>query len=567
MLRENITDIICIGCQKGSTSWLHSALNRHPDTYAFPDHEPQTSTCKEAHFWDRNHELGVDWYRTLMTPADPALKSMDFTPEYAFLPDRHIAECKRLNPTAKVIYILRDPTARVVSSLRMHLLWRFGNGADVRIEMNDLLHDTMRRASLDEHGSYVRNYEAWKKHYPDMLVLNYEEMHTDRDAFMAKVMDYVGIDPGRLTDEHRKRYDDVMDRKVWESERFPVDREVLVYLNGFTKRTRIAVRNVLGIEFTEGQRMINEAPARSAPSGGGDMNALLPALEQIRAELVRSREVAVEQRKLLEDLRGEMQGQRRLVRLILNKTTAGMDDDITTTLAKVQMNMAETLDAIHDRRLSLARFGDGELMQMVTPDHHIHFQRNSPALQHELTQALNPDWISRGRVLVALPPPFRGHLHWLGAWIMMWPTLKRLIDPTVRYGNSLITRPMFFQSEGAAGVAQWRRLWQGREVLVVTGKGSRFDLLPALFDGAGRIEFLHAAPIHAFEERETILKGVIERANADTLVLLSLGPTAAILTHRIAAQGIQALDIGHLSASYSHVFEQGQIPEKMPARR
>ena len=95
MSRENITDILCIGCQKGSTSWLHSVLNTHPATFAFEAAEPATSTNKEAHYWDWNRRRGPDWYRALMTPPDPALRSMDFTPEYAFLSEAQIADSLR----------------------------------------------------------------------------------------------------------------------------------------------------------------------------------------------------------------------------------------------------------------------------------------------------------------------------------------------------------------------------------------------------------------------------------------------------------------------------------------
>lgn len=560
--RANIADILCIGCQKGSTSWLHSVLACHPGTWSFPDSEPLTSTNKEAHFWDRNHARGVDWYRDLMTPPDPALKTLDFTPEYAFLSDAQIAECKRLNPAARVIYILRDPLARAVSALRMRMLWRFGAGSEVRLT-RDLLAEMLPHAQLDEHGSFMRNHDAWKRHYPDLLVLNYEDLHADRGAGMARIFAHVGLDPARMTGENRQRFDAVMAGKVWESERFPVDRDVLVYLNGFTARTRSAVKGALGFDFAEGQRMIDAA----APAPALDLGAVIGALGQIRDELVKSRDVATTQRKLLEDLRGELQGQRRLTRLLLDRSLAPMEDEIEATIGAVQMSMRETLDVIHERRLSLARFGDGELMLMANGDHKLQFQRNSPELRAELRAALNPDWQAPGRVLVTLPPPFRGHQHWISAWIMTWSALKPLIDPARRYGHTQITRPMFFQQEGAAGVAQWRRLWQGRPVLVVTGRGSRFDLIPELFDSAGKVDVLHTAPEHAFAERDAILQGVIERAGPETLVLLSLGPTATLLAHRIAATGVQALDIGHISASYNYVHANGALPEALRTSR
>ena len=104
-------------------------------------------------------------------------------------------------------------------------------------------------------------------------------------------------------------------------------------------------------------------------------------------------------------------------------------------------------------------------------------------------------------------------------------------------------------------------------MLVVTGRGSRFDLIPELFDSAGKVDVLHTAPEHAFAERAAILRGVIERAGPETLVLLSLGPTATLLAHRIAATGVQALDIGHISASYNYVHANGALPEALRTSR
>lgn len=257
MTRQNITDILCIGCQKGSTSWLHSVLNTHPDTWAFPDSEPLTSTDKEAHFWDWNHHRGAEWYRALLAPPDPALRTMDFTPEYAFLDDTQIAECKALNPTAKVLYILRDPLARAVSTIRMYMLWVLGKGHDRPLRLDDTFYGFVREARLDRHGDYLRNLRAWQRQYPDLIVLNYEDFHTDRQASVEALLHRLGLEPAAITGPRREAFDRLMGGRVWASEPFALERPVLMFLEGLTWRFRLQAEAELGLTFAEGQRLLD----------------------------------------------------------------------------------------------------------------------------------------------------------------------------------------------------------------------------------------------------------------------------------------------------------------------
>lgn len=253
MTRENVTDILCIGCQKGSTSWLHSVVSAHPRTHAFPSRDQQTSTNKEAHFWDWNHKRGVDWYRELMAPEDPSLLTMDFTPEYAFLPEAHIAECKALNPSAKVIYILRDPMARAVSAIRMHMLWRLGKEHAEPLHRDEQLYTFARQARLSLHGDYLRNLRAWRKHYPDLILLNYEHFHTDRAGSVAAIYEALGLD---IAEAHPEKLKRLMGSRVWASEKFQMDRSVLMFLQGLTWRFRLECESELDIRFTEGERLL-----------------------------------------------------------------------------------------------------------------------------------------------------------------------------------------------------------------------------------------------------------------------------------------------------------------------
>jgi hypothetical protein len=254
--RENVTDILCIGCQKGSTSWLHSVLNSHMGTYAFPDHEPVTSTTKEAHYWDWNQHRGPDWYRDLMTPDDPAKLTLDFTPEYAALSDDQIAECKALNPTARVIYILRDPLARAVSAIRMHMLWTYGKEHDKPLRLDDDCYRFVRDAKLAMHGDYLRNVTAWRRHYPDLILINYEDFHTDREGSVARIFDDLGLRQDGFDDWGRKRMERLMPGRVWASEPYAMDRAVLTFLQGLTWRWRRQTEDDLGMTFAEGARML-----------------------------------------------------------------------------------------------------------------------------------------------------------------------------------------------------------------------------------------------------------------------------------------------------------------------
>ena len=254
--RENIADILCIGCQKGSTSWLHSVLNSHSRTWAFPNSEPITSTSKEVHFWDWNRHRGVDWYRALMTPDEPGKMTLDFTPEYATLDDEQIAECKALNPTARVIYILRDPLARAVSAMRMHMLWTYGKDHQGTLELGDDCYRFVRDAKLEMHGDYLRHVTAWRRQYPDLILLNYEDFHTDRAGSVARILSELGLSEDGFDDWGRERMSRLMTGRVWASEKFPFDRAVLMFLQGLTWRWRRETEEHLGMTFAEGERML-----------------------------------------------------------------------------------------------------------------------------------------------------------------------------------------------------------------------------------------------------------------------------------------------------------------------
>ena len=117
----------------------------------------------------------------------------------------------------------------------------------------------MRDARLMAHGDYLHNLRAWQQHYPDMIVLNYEDFHTDRAGSVERIVAQLGLDMATLLPAGRQRMDRLMTSRVWESEKFPIDRATLLFLHGLTWRFRQDCDSALSMRFTEGDRLLAEA--------------------------------------------------------------------------------------------------------------------------------------------------------------------------------------------------------------------------------------------------------------------------------------------------------------------
>lgn len=260
--RANTADILLIGAQRAMTTWAHRLAVMHPRAWAFPDFAPLTAFDKEAQFWTRNRARGPDWYRVLMTPPDRRDRlSLDFTPDYATLSAAQIAECKALNPTARVVYILRDPLARALSALRMHTIWDTGNAPAGTI----VLHhdpDTLARAErarLWAHADYVGNAARWRRAYPDLTVLNAEDLAADPLAGAATVLRAMGLDPAGLPPQAplaaRAR------ERVWQTPRYGAHPDLIAWLHGATWAARQAAEAEFGFAFREFESLLDSPAA------------------------------------------------------------------------------------------------------------------------------------------------------------------------------------------------------------------------------------------------------------------------------------------------------------------
>lgn len=283
------------------------------------------------------------------------------------------------------------------------------------------------------------------------------------------------------------------------------------------------------------------------------------ALRPVENELRRSNETLIQ-------LQARVNRQEAYLEDLLKVAARPTLQELEATLSRTQLDFEATLTKIRDEQLSFARFGDGEFKLMLRPACNLKFQRYSPALARDLKTIFEQHQRSESNVLLGFPTLYRD-LHWSRVWLDIWPEVRGLISADATFGNSHVSRPIFFQTLNQRGVDLWTSLWADREIVIVTGRGSRMTLIPELFSSSRNIWSVDSEPINAYDNLTQILLDAESHFNKGRLFLVALGPAGTVLTHDLAERGEQALDVGHISDSYQNVFAGEAWPESKPVLR
>jgi len=197
----------------------------------------------------------------------------------------------------------------------------------------------------------------------------------------------------------------------------------------------------------------------------------------------------------------------------------------------------ETLERAH-AGAAISRFGDGELKLATGRD--AKSQRYVPALEGRLRTILaNPQQAA----LVCLPRP-----NAKSPKFALWKTFDRppytpLLRPTGLYGSAFVTRP-----DSAPWIdtsEYWDRvtdLWRDRDVVLVRGSTKSFTA--GELAEAKSVEEIVGPRQHAFEACDDLFRRL--KGEKTRRVLICLGATATVLAYYLGAEGVHALDLGHL---------------------
>ena len=216
----------------------------------------------------------------------------------------------------------------------------------------------------------------------------------------------------------------------------------------------------------------------------------------------------------------------------------------------------ETLDEIINNNKSLTRYGDGEFELIF--GNNINFQKYNKTLSKRLFNILQNN---EENLLIGIPNSF--NIEYLNnfkdypkyfwrKWINKNKYKLIFLNKTKKYYSSFITRfYMDYKNNSNLNkyIKKLKKIWDKKDVLIIEGEKSRIGIGNDLFDNMKSISRIICPSINAFNIYDKILNESL-KIDKNKLILISLGPSATILTYDLYKNGYQVIDIGHIDIEY-----------------
>ena len=235
-------------------------------------------------------------------------------------------------------------------------------------------------------------------------------------------------------------------------------------------------------------------------------------------------------------------------------------------------NADETLDYILNHRVSVSRFGDGEIDVIAGRGNGM--QVPNKALGERLVEVLHSNMDNH---IVCLPYAWKNLCGMNSSakaffrWFVSdnYMLLKEHISVDKKYYNASFTR-FYIDFRDKSHVGEYVRkmvgLWKGRDVYIIEGYGTNFGINNDLLQNVNSVYRILCPSSNAFDKYDAIINkslSVVPKRD-NTLILCALGMTATVLAYDLAKEGYQTIDIGHADIEYMW-YKMG-AKEKIPVK-
>jgi hypothetical protein len=193
-------DFCIIGAAKAGTTALNGMLDRHPDLFMNPLKEPNYFSTEAI------GAFGAQWYRGLCRDARPDQLCGEASTSYTRYPlvagtaERMAAA----NPEMRLIYLLREPVARVEAECLQILKYSrhvLGDADPVRdldafLEAIETPEHPYHSATVAS-SRYIDQIEAFEAVFPAdrMLIVMQDDLQRDAEATLRRICGFLGVPP------------------------------------------------------------------------------------------------------------------------------------------------------------------------------------------------------------------------------------------------------------------------------------------------------------------------------------------------------------------------------------
>lgn len=190
MNSHTVPNFLGVGPPKCGTSWLDRALRLHPQVF-LPRYQ------KEVFFFCKYYDRGFDWYAQLFRDSADYSAIGEISTSYIST-NEFLNRIYQFNPEIKIIAILRDPLARLISHYNM--------SRENATSKTSLRKTIEANPILLEHSRYAKRLNDLKQNFRrhQVFLAIFEEMFCDQSSQVAalqNIASFLEIDPTLVPQE------------------------------------------------------------------------------------------------------------------------------------------------------------------------------------------------------------------------------------------------------------------------------------------------------------------------------------------------------------------------------
>lgn len=233
------------------------------------------------------------------------------------------------------------------------------------------------------------------------------------------------------------------------------------------------------------------------------------------------------------------------------------------------LSVEKTLELIQKGKLSVIRFGDGEIT--LLDNHDLSFQKKNTKLAQQLEKIVQ---VKEDGLLICIPgiwgdldtfEPYAKSfiIHHLYRQHHIW---NKVLSYSTTYGDAYITRHYLGSKNKKNSEHIFKKffsLWDDADVVLIEGSKSRVGVGNDIFSNTKSVQRILCPAENAYESYEKIKEAAL-LVPKNKLILIALGPTAKVLAYELFLLGYRVIDIGHIDMEYDMFIRNEVTQKKVP---